>query len=56
MSSKGRGKLCPKCFTDSAELGKGMSPHVKEDMKGFSDKIGELLRKNNNAEQAHKKK
>lgn len=59
MSNKGKGKLCPKCFAGSIEgagNGKGMTMDIKEDMKGFSDKIGEKLKKNTLSESAHRKK
>lgn len=36
MSSKNKGKLCPKCLNDSHETKKTMGTHVKEDMKDFS--------------------
>ncbi len=56
MSSKNKGKFCPKCLNDSVEIKKTMNNHSKEDLKDFSEKIGEKLKKSNDKSVTHKKK
>lgn len=47
-NNKNKGKICPKCYLDNKDQMTGFNgnvkkeevENVKQDMKGFSDKIG----------------